>query len=271
MATSDSYGSCTWTAEQNKAFELALARYDRDTPDRWHNIARDVGDTTVEEVKRQYLHLVEDVRRIEAGQPPQRNFRASWGPDSWEKNKWMSDSELQWWEAQRIENKTMIIRTSCYPSNMQCNFLAHSIIFVPNSSDTSRWSCDFFVSSSCRAFDSSDWSSDPLAWPDDSPSADLSILSLGWGMRAFVVAQFWKVTPYRAQLEKERNGRMQCLPFEAGVSNLQNCGKGLWHTQKQDIVKASSPQCLVGCWWLYLNWFTAYFGLYVQGGWEVWL
>jgi hypothetical protein len=27
-----------WTAKQNKLFEQALAVYDRDTPDRWHNI-----------------------------------------------------------------------------------------------------------------------------------------------------------------------------------------------------------------------------------------
>ena len=29
-----------WTKKQDKLFEQALAVYDKDTPDRWHNIAR---------------------------------------------------------------------------------------------------------------------------------------------------------------------------------------------------------------------------------------
>lgn len=37
--------SCgTWTAQQNKAFEKALAAYDTDTPDRWAKVARAVGE-----------------------------------------------------------------------------------------------------------------------------------------------------------------------------------------------------------------------------------
>ncbi|KAF5468485.1 hypothetical protein F2P56_012631 [Juglans regia] len=59
----------TWTAKQNKLFENALAMYGKDTgPDRWHNLARAVGGKTVEEVKRHYEVLVEDVRQIETGQ-----------------------------------------------------------------------------------------------------------------------------------------------------------------------------------------------------------
>ncbi|KMT00441.1 hypothetical protein BVRB_9g217430 [Beta vulgaris subsp. vulgaris] len=66
---------CTWTPKQNKAFERALAIYDRDTPDRWHNIARAVGGKTAEEVKRHYEDLLEDIKNIESGQVPFPNYR----------------------------------------------------------------------------------------------------------------------------------------------------------------------------------------------------
>ncbi|RWR93613.1 protein RADIALIS-like protein 4 [Cinnamomum micranthum f. kanehirae] len=39
MASGSLQGSA-WTPMQNKLFEKALAKYDRDTPDRWQNIAR---------------------------------------------------------------------------------------------------------------------------------------------------------------------------------------------------------------------------------------
>ncbi|XP_057965702.1 protein RADIALIS-like 1 [Malania oleifera] len=58
-----------WTPKQNKLFEKALAMYDKDTPDRWQNVAKAVGKTT-EEVKKQYQILEEDVRRIESGPIP---------------------------------------------------------------------------------------------------------------------------------------------------------------------------------------------------------
>lgn len=70
-----SRGSGSWTAKENKAFEKALAVYDRDTPDRWQNIARAVGGKTAEEVKRQYEILVEDVKHIEQGQGPYPNYK----------------------------------------------------------------------------------------------------------------------------------------------------------------------------------------------------
>lgn len=56
----------SWTPKQNKLFEQALAVYDRDTPDRWQNVARAVGKP-VDEVKRQYELLERDVRHIESG------------------------------------------------------------------------------------------------------------------------------------------------------------------------------------------------------------
>ncbi|KAF3435707.1 hypothetical protein FNV43_RR22799 [Rhamnella rubrinervis] len=62
--------SSAWTAKQNKAFEKALAVYDKDTPDRWYNVAKAVGGKTAEEVKRHYERLVEDVKYIESGQVP---------------------------------------------------------------------------------------------------------------------------------------------------------------------------------------------------------
>ncbi|KAJ4769164.1 Transcription factor RADIALIS [Rhynchospora pubera] len=58
----------TWTAMQNKLFERALAVYDKDTPDRWQNVARLVGGKTADEVKRHYEQLLDDLKQIESGQ-----------------------------------------------------------------------------------------------------------------------------------------------------------------------------------------------------------
>lgn len=66
--------SGSWTAKQNKLFENALAIYDKDTPDRFHNLAKAVGGKTVEEVKRHYDVLVEDVNKIESGEVPLPNY-----------------------------------------------------------------------------------------------------------------------------------------------------------------------------------------------------
>ena len=59
-----------WTKKQNKLFEQALAVYDKDTPDRWHNIARAVGGKSAEEVRRYYELLEEDVKHIESAKVP---------------------------------------------------------------------------------------------------------------------------------------------------------------------------------------------------------
>lgn len=65
----------SWTSHQNKLFEKALAQFDRDTPDRWQNIARAVGGgKTVEEVKKHYEVLLEDLQRIESGRVPIPNY-----------------------------------------------------------------------------------------------------------------------------------------------------------------------------------------------------
>ena len=66
-----SSSSRAWTQRQNKQFECALAVYDRDTPDRWHNIARYMGGTkSADEVRRHFEQLVHDVTQIEAGRVP---------------------------------------------------------------------------------------------------------------------------------------------------------------------------------------------------------
>lgn len=50
--------------------------YDKDTPDRWHNIARAVGGKSAEEVRRHYEVLVKDIMQIETDQVPIPNYRA---------------------------------------------------------------------------------------------------------------------------------------------------------------------------------------------------
>ncbi|KAL5190987.1 Transcription factor RADIALIS [Glycine soja] len=61
----------SWSTKDNKAFERALAVYDKDTPDRWYNVAKAVGGgKTPEEVKRHYELLLRDVRYIESGKVP---------------------------------------------------------------------------------------------------------------------------------------------------------------------------------------------------------
>ncbi|KAM7516242.1 hypothetical protein LguiA_005825 [Lonicera macranthoides] len=76
MASNKS-NSSSWTPKQNKLFEKALAVYDKDTPDRWHNIARAVGGKSAEEVKRHYEILIEDLRHIESGNIPYPYYRST--------------------------------------------------------------------------------------------------------------------------------------------------------------------------------------------------
>ncbi|KAL5099437.1 hypothetical protein RYX36_003764, partial [Vicia faba] len=60
-----------WTTKKNKLFENALAIYDKETSDRWYNIAMFVGGTTTEvEIKKQYEILQEDIKNIESGKVP---------------------------------------------------------------------------------------------------------------------------------------------------------------------------------------------------------
>ncbi|KAI5600007.1 hypothetical protein POPTR_002G260000v4 [Populus trichocarpa] len=89
-------GSSNWTSKQNKLFENALAIYDQESPDRWHNLARAVGKT-VEEVKKHYQMLVEDVQQIEAGEIPLPNYTRRSGASN--KSYHCNDDQ-----AQRVKN-----------------------------------------------------------------------------------------------------------------------------------------------------------------------
>ncbi|KAJ7005960.1 protein RADIALIS-like 3 [Populus alba x Populus x berolinensis] len=75
--TSSNGSGSSWTAKQNKLFEKALAVYDKDTPDRWQNVAKAVGGKSPEEVKRHYDRLVEDLVYIESGRAPLPNYKPS--------------------------------------------------------------------------------------------------------------------------------------------------------------------------------------------------
>ncbi|KAL6982768.1 Protein RADIALIS-like 1 [Sarracenia purpurea var. burkii] len=80
-----------WSAKQNKQFENALAIYDKDTPGRWENIARVVGGKTVEEVKRHYQVLVDDVKQIESGHVPIPCYKPPAGATVVEGHKFTDD------------------------------------------------------------------------------------------------------------------------------------------------------------------------------------
>lgn len=73
-------GVSQWTPRQNKLFEEALVVYSRETPDRWHNIARAVGGgKSADDVKRYYELLLGDIQQIESGQVPFPIYRSSSG------------------------------------------------------------------------------------------------------------------------------------------------------------------------------------------------
>lgn len=72
-----SSSATNWTSEQNKEFENALAIYDKDTPDRWHNVAAMVPGKSPEDVKMHYEILLEDLNSIEAGNVPFPKYKSS--------------------------------------------------------------------------------------------------------------------------------------------------------------------------------------------------
>lgn len=69
--------SSSWSVQENKRFEEALAVYDKETPERWQNMARAVGGgKTVEDVKCHYQRLVEDIELIEADLVPIPKYKS---------------------------------------------------------------------------------------------------------------------------------------------------------------------------------------------------
>lgn len=67
MTVDEGASSSSWSREQDKAFENALATYPEDSSDRWEKIAADVPGKTLEEIKHHYELLVDDVNNIESG------------------------------------------------------------------------------------------------------------------------------------------------------------------------------------------------------------
>ncbi|XP_026389695.1 transcription factor SRM1-like isoform X2 [Papaver somniferum] len=70
MTADETSESSTWSREQDKAFENALAIHPEGTENRWEKIAVEVTGKTLEDVKSHYDILVEDISGIEAGLVP---------------------------------------------------------------------------------------------------------------------------------------------------------------------------------------------------------
>lgn len=77
MESDQRSSSTSWTAMQNKLFEDALAIHDKDSPDRWQIIAKIVGGTSPEEVKKRYEILVDDIKNIESDRVPLPDYKAN--------------------------------------------------------------------------------------------------------------------------------------------------------------------------------------------------
>ncbi|CAN6874198.1 unnamed protein product [Brassica oleracea var. botrytis] len=92
--------SSSWTSKQNKMFERALAVYDNDTPDRWQNLAKAVGNKSAEEVKRHYDILVEDLVNIEQDLVPLPKYKTV---DVGNKSRGINDYDLRLMKNMRIQ------------------------------------------------------------------------------------------------------------------------------------------------------------------------
>ncbi|KAG7646887.1 Protein RADIALIS-like 5 [Arabidopsis thaliana] len=100
MASSSMSSSSSWTSKQNKMFERALAVYDKDTPDRWQNVAKAVGSKSAEEVKRHYDILVEDLMNIEQDLVPLPKYKTV---DVGSKSRGINDFDLRLLKNMRIQ------------------------------------------------------------------------------------------------------------------------------------------------------------------------
>ncbi|PKU68879.1 transcription factor DIVARICATA-like [Dendrobium catenatum] len=76
-----------WTQQENKLFEKALARFDRDTPERWLMVAKLIPGKTVDDVVSHYRDLEEDVSCIEAGLIPFPGYSSSSLTLDWENDQ----------------------------------------------------------------------------------------------------------------------------------------------------------------------------------------
>ncbi|XP_073011932.1 transcription factor SRM1 [Typha latifolia] len=72
-----SSSSSSWSREQEKAFENAIADNPEDSGDRWEKIAAAVPGKSVEEIKNHYELLVEDVDGIESGRVPLPSYSSA--------------------------------------------------------------------------------------------------------------------------------------------------------------------------------------------------
>ncbi|KAL5580813.1 hypothetical protein UlMin_013255 [Ulmus minor] len=72
----DSKGT-KWTPAENKLFENALAVFDKETPERWHNVAAMIPGKSVSDVINKYKELEYDVCNIEAGLVPIPGYTTS--------------------------------------------------------------------------------------------------------------------------------------------------------------------------------------------------
>lgn len=98
--TPTSYPS-KWTPAENKAFENALAVFDKDTPDRWQRVAAMVPGKSVMDVIRQYRELEDDVSNIEAGLVPIPGYNSS--SSSSNTTNTSSSFTLEWGSAQSYD------------------------------------------------------------------------------------------------------------------------------------------------------------------------
>lgn len=77
MTTDETSNGSLWSKEEDKAFENALGTHPEDSSDRWEKIALAVPGKTIEEIKRHYDLLVEDINGIESGRVPLPSYVSS--------------------------------------------------------------------------------------------------------------------------------------------------------------------------------------------------
>ncbi|KAL5993392.1 hypothetical protein ACLOJK_014316 [Asimina triloba] len=77
MSADESSSSSSWSREQEKAFENALATHPENCSDWWEKIAAAVPGRSLDEIKHHYELLVEDVNNIDAGLVPLPSYASS--------------------------------------------------------------------------------------------------------------------------------------------------------------------------------------------------